>query len=333
MSVASKSGVNEKTGVGSLQDRQVIEGKDLRPCHTEYPLPSASAATSTELFAQDKAAAGDPGGCRPARRAAADAGRAGSRDHRVPRPGPLPAGRGLRRCPARVPQRVPGGDRQDDRRAGARCPGRSCAAPPRRSRPGCSAVARDQDERAGDAGDRLVRARPVGPRCRGRARRGAGRPGRDLQVHGVGRSAARSRTSTRPGRRRRLDGITLDYLFLDASLLPDAPRLPGRAGAGRLGHHHRRQARVHRPGAGHRRVRRRLARLPHRPQRPRPALPAAGHQRRRARPDRRDRAGLPQGATPTVSHPPGAGTSWPRSRPGCRPRSRTPTGPSSTPKS
>jgi hypothetical protein len=32
---------------GSLQDRQVIEGKDLRPCHTEYRLPSASAATST----------------------------------------------------------------------------------------------------------------------------------------------------------------------------------------------------------------------------------------------------------------------------------------------
>ena len=47
-------------------------------------------------------------------------------------------------------------------------------------------VARDEDKRAGIAGDRLVRARPVGPRRRGRARRGAGRPGRDLQVHRVG---------------------------------------------------------------------------------------------------------------------------------------------------
>ena len=41
-------------------------------------------------------------------------------------------------------------------------------------------------------------------------------------------------------------------------LLPGAPRPPGRAGAGRLGHHHRQQARVHRPGPGLRRVRRRL---------------------------------------------------------------------------
>ena len=41
-------------------------------------------------------------------------------------------------------------------------------------------------------------------------------------------------------------------------LLPDAPGLPGRAGPGRLGHHHRRQARVHRPGPRLRRVRRRL---------------------------------------------------------------------------
>ena len=37
---------------------------------------------------------------------------------RVPRPRPLPAGRGLRGRPAGLPQRLPGRDRQDDRRAG-----------------------------------------------------------------------------------------------------------------------------------------------------------------------------------------------------------------------
>src|SRR6185437_1004148 len=41
-----------KTGVGFLQDGQVIEGKDLRPCHAEYRLPSASAATSTSCLLQ-----------------------------------------------------------------------------------------------------------------------------------------------------------------------------------------------------------------------------------------------------------------------------------------
>ena len=43
-----------KTGVGSLQDGQVIEGKDLRPCHTEYPLPTVSAATLTSCSLRDK---------------------------------------------------------------------------------------------------------------------------------------------------------------------------------------------------------------------------------------------------------------------------------------
>jgi putative transposase len=50
--------------------------------------------------------------------------------------------------------------------------------------------------------------------------------------------------------RRRLDGVTLDYLFLDASFFRMHSRLPGRARPGCLGHHHRRQARVHRPGPG-----------------------------------------------------------------------------------
>ena len=51
--------------------------------------------------------------------------------------------------------------------------------------------------------------------------------------------------------RRRLDGITLDYLFLDASFFRMHPgSRPSRCWP--PGHHHRRQARVHRPGAGHR---------------------------------------------------------------------------------
>ena len=41
-------------GVGPFQDRQVIGGKDRRTWHIDYPLPSASAAVSNELFAQDK---------------------------------------------------------------------------------------------------------------------------------------------------------------------------------------------------------------------------------------------------------------------------------------
>jgi putative transposase len=41
---------------------------------------------------------------------------------------------------------------------------------------------------------------------------------------------------------RRLDRITLGYLFPGRRSLSDAPRLPGRAGPSRLGYHHRRQA-------------------------------------------------------------------------------------------
>jgi len=56
-----------KTGVSSLQDGQVIEGKDLRPCHTEYPLTSASARPHRRAFRLGQEAAGDPGRSRPAR--------------------------------------------------------------------------------------------------------------------------------------------------------------------------------------------------------------------------------------------------------------------------
>ena len=47
-------------------------------------------------------------------------------------------------------------------------------------------------------------------------------------------------------------------------LLPEAPRFPGRAGAGRLAHQHRWQARLPRPGPGHRGALRRVEGLPHR---------------------------------------------------------------------
>src|SRR5215211_2794641 len=75
---------------------------------------------------------------------------------------------------------------------------------------------------------------------------------------------------------RELSGVRLDYLFLDASHLQDAPRRAGRAGFGRLGHRCRRQAGVCRPGAGGVGVNRRLGRLPGRPGRPWPGCPAAG---------------------------------------------------------
>jgi len=99
---------------------------------------------------------------------------------------------------------------------------------------------------------------------------------------------------------RRLDEIALDYLFLDASFFRMHPGSPAER-PGRLGHHHRRQARLHRPGPRRRRVLRRLEGLPFRPARPRPGQPAAGHQRRRPGPDRRDRAGLPRRAQAALS--------------------------------
>jgi transposase-like protein len=86
---------------------------------------------------------------------------------------------------------------------------------------------------------------------------------------------------------RDLAGVWLDYLFLDASHLQAAPGRAGRAGPGRLGHHHRWQAGLRRAGPGQLGVDRRLGRLPRRPGRPRAGCPVAGHQRRRGRAHRR----------------------------------------------
>jgi hypothetical protein len=145
----------------------------------------------------------------------------------VPRPGPLPAGRGLQGRPAGFPQRIPGGDRQNHCWAGdlAR-PG--AAGTPRRSRPACSA-ATSQDQRAGT----LVIASFVRG-CRSRRR---GRPGRALgdqaaiSIHGLGH-LRQLKDRYQAWARRRLDEVTLDYLFW-MQLLPDAGL--GRAGAGRQG--------------------------------------------------------------------------------------------------
>ena len=94
-----------------------------------------------------------------------------------------------------------------------------------------------------------ARARPVDPRQGGRPSRGAGRPRRGVQVHGL--------DGLRPdqGRAHRMGPARAGWHHAGLavpgrSFLPDALRLPGRAGPGRLWRHDRRQARVHRPGPG-----------------------------------------------------------------------------------
>ena len=101
---------------------------------------------------------------------------------------------------------------------------------------------------------------------------------------------------------RRLDEVRLDYLFLDASFFRMHPGSPAEPVLAAWGITTAGMPAFIGLAPGHRRIRRRLARLPHRPQRPRPGQPAAGHQRRGARADRRDRAGLPQSAAPALSH-------------------------------
>jgi len=131
-------GVNDKTGAGSLKGRQIIEGKDLRPCHTEYPLPSASAATSMSclLWASSCRRSWKMSprlGAQLLMQAALEAeiteflGR-----ERYQR------GRSLRGRPGRVAEWLPGGNRQDDRRADAAVTAEAARYDPGRSRRGCS---------------------------------------------------------------------------------------------------------------------------------------------------------------------------------------------------
>ena len=121
-----------------------------------------------------------------------------------------------RGCPAGDPQRLLPGDDQDHGRAGDPGSGRSCAARPRRSPRGCSADG-DQDQCAGVAGDRRVRARPVGPRRGEHPRRGAG-PEAALSKSTVSRVCQAIGTSSTAWSGRPLAGVELEYLFLDASI-------------------------------------------------------------------------------------------------------------------
>lgn len=103
--------------------------------------------------------------------------------------------------------------------------------------------------------------------------------------------------------RRRLDDVTLDYLYLDASFFrmhPGSPAEPVLAARG-ITTDGKPAFIGLAPGTGESADAWHgfLADL----KRPGPGQPAAGHQRRRARPDRRDRAGLPRGAASALSHP------------------------------
>jgi hypothetical protein len=120
----------------------------------------------------------------------------------------------------------------------------------------------------------------------------------------VSRICQRIREEFAAWRARDLSAVRLDYLFLDASHLQDAPGRAGRACAHRLGYRCGRQARLHWPGSGQLGVDRRLGRLPHRPDRPRAGSAAAGHQRRRGRTDRRVRPRVPAQSAATLPGPP-----------------------------
>ena len=112
---------------------------------------------------------------------------------------------------------------------------------------------------------------------------------------------------------RRLDEITLDYLFLDACFFRMYPaRRPNRAG--RLGITSD-AASLHRIGTRDGRVDRRMGRLPNRPAPKRPWPSAADRLRRRKAPDRRRRTGFPKPCANAVLCI-ACGTTSPKSPPG-----------------
>ena len=272
---------------------------------------------------------GDHRGRRPPGRAVDHPDRVGGRGRRVPGPGPLPAGRGLPGRAGGQPQRLLRLDDQDHRRAGD-----GGAAEAARHDRGVRLPAvrqgRHQVQRVGVAGDRRVRARPVGARRGEHPGRRARRRGGAVEVDGL---------AGLPGDRRRVRPVVGSAPGRPGAGLPvpgrvdvqDASRCPRRTGARGVGHHHRRRAGVRRAGRRRIGVHRRLGRLPRRTAGAGAAPAAAGHLRRRGRADqrRRDRAAPLAAATlsdPSLPQPAGQGA-----RRGADARSATPTGRSSTP--
>ena len=254
-----------------------------------------------DLFASDRDLGGGVGGGGPPRRAPVVADRDGGRGHGVLGPGAL---RAWRARPAGQPQRpLPDHDQDHGRpghhrapqaarhRRGFRvrgCWAWACAAPtpwsPWLSPASCGAC-------------RCGTWRPPWPTPSAREA--------TLSKSTVSRICEAIKTEFDAWKSRDLSDVALEYLFSDGCYFKLPRRRPGRAGAGRLGDHHRGPARAGRPGAGLFGVDRRLGRVPQGPGRPGPAGPAAGHLRRRPRPHRRRRGRLPPQPAPTLPHSPG----------------------------
>ena len=255
-----------------------------------------------EVFAQDLFAAGDAGGGGLAAGAQAGPRRPPSKPRSlVPRPRPLPAGRGQRGCPAWLPERLPGNRTlKVHRRAGH--------AGPAQAAPG-----------HGNSASRLfgtTTKRPTRLNTLWIASFFRDLSVRDMEAalaEALSDQAAISKSTVPsvcpPDQRRypawsqrRLDGITLDYLFLDASFfrMHPAPRPSGCWPPGQPPPAASPRSSAWPPAPA---SRRRLACLPDH-LKTAPGFPAADHLRRRPRPDRRDRAGLPEGTASALSHPP-----------------------------